>query len=233
MGRATWGSKPNADPDWAHVGSLGGLIITSEKPSYFDPIGPVYGLNPYLGSSRLVGGGGDAGLWIDGIQGYGKGVKFKQTQNGPEYDIVRSARIPYLIKSEQLKNRKKEYLDHILVGYASTKIDVPSGTQLYGWSSLRTGGGGNGDIRELGTFLVEDLWPGAVPPLAIPNWWRRNLGQDPPADYGFLTGTYNVPREWPFREVTRIVYQSVRICVADEDSNVWYLLVGYEGGGGW
>jgi hypothetical protein len=238
MGTAKWNDKPNGDPNWTHVGSLGGLIVTSHDAPPFDANGLVYGLNPYAGSKRLIGGrgsgGDDEGLWIDQIQGYEtSGLSWSHA--GQTYPIIRCARIPYVIKARS-GTRKKEYLDHLLVGYGNSNTSgvTVTGT-IYSWNNLLTGNSGNGNIRELGTFLVEDLWPAnADPPRAIQNWWKPSgTSTDPPTDYGYWITPYGTAVKWKFREILRDVYGSVRICVADQSRNLRYLFVGYEGGGGW
>jgi hypothetical protein len=228
MAAKKWDKKPPGDTQWERARSLGGYIATSFDED-FDEQNAIPGLNPYSGAMRLVGGAdADEALWVDQIQGYRR-PRMQWSHNSVPHTIERCARIPYLIKARD-GAKKRAYLDHLLVGYSDSGTTVPASTTLFDWTALYTGDAGAGDSRELGTFLLEDLWHSTTtPPKAIQYWWRP-VTADP---HGYDKVSYTTTPSWEFRDRSMPVFGSVRIRIADSSRRIWNLLVGYEGGGGW
>jgi hypothetical protein len=222
MAKRGW-AKPN-DATWHSAENLGWLTAASYTEMYRN----VNGLNVYRGSSRIIYGA-DQGVWLDFLQGWQE-ANIEWRHNGTDYDIVRCARVPYLISPKSGK-QKGSYLDHMLVGYANAQTTVAAGGTGT-WDGQNTGGDQHGDSTEFGTFLLEDLWYStASDPQWIDNWWKPYDAAS--ARYGYERRDDYRDVIWKFRGIDHKVFGSVRIAIADTNGHLWYLLVGYEGGGGW
>jgi hypothetical protein len=184
--------------------------------------------NTYPNPMRLVagqGGGADEKFWADSIQGWAPrqtAVRWQHGSAGQDYAMTRMARIPYLVRST--RGRPTQFLDHVLVGYSEAMGTLSGGTA---WGSA---GGNVAFLDNLGEFFVEDLWPGAT------NTSRAAAGWDQPS--GLQTEGYEPvngrpTRAWIFRDREYWPDASLRITLTSSSNERRYLLVGYEGGGGW
>jgi hypothetical protein len=189
----------------------------------------LFALNSYPGPMRLVTGapGQDDDFWVDSTRGWvpRSPVAWQHGSQNREYWIVRAARVPYLVQSRRPGGggQPNQFLDHLLVGYSDAAGPLAGGQA---WNT----NAGPPALARLGTFLVEDLWPGASGTArAVPNWDQSITGQ--------AEGWEKVPgppsRPWVFREQTITPDETVRVTLASDTGERRYLLVGYEGGGGW
>jgi hypothetical protein len=211
MAHEKWGDNDDT-ATWITLGSLAWKIVGDSGG----------GLNPYPGAEVLQGNS-DKDLWRDLTQGNARTEVWEHKGKG--YAVVRSARVPYLVKD---KKPKRLYVDHLLVGYAWPFEGEPTP----GDAAWDPGNAGTAkQLKDLGEFLTVDVAPDSEKILRATSW-QSSVDEDPTG-----TPTYtSSPKLWPFRRMDHTVEKSVRIPVVSEkggSKRLLYLLVGYEGGGGW
>jgi hypothetical protein len=186
-------------------------------------------LNAYPDAMRLAAGshGQDDDFWGDNILGWqpSTAVAWNQSIGGSTQSnsVVRCARVPYLVGTRRGAGYPTGHtLDHLLVGYT----DVQGSATLQGSWNMNSGGH---SLSTFGAFLVGQLWPGQSNTCRyVDNWKLPASG----ATYGYTQGS--APSSpWQFRERSITPDATARITVTDNSNQRRYLLVGYEGGGGW
>jgi hypothetical protein len=224
MAHDKWEDKPISDP-WGKVAGLAWFILNHTGDG---------GVNYYKGAGRLRAGKAqdDEDFWADMVRG---NAHPELWYHGPDsttdkLDIIRSARIPYIV-SNAAGNTAKHYLDHLLVGYADSTETGAGST----WDVSDGSGHAYQNLAKLGGFLIDDLWPSNVfvAPARLPNWQDLKSGGNPAGWDAHTPTTYAGSLPWSFRELRIKVDKSVRIRIGRADRKVAYLMVGYEGGGGW
>lgn len=233
MAHDDWGNT--APTAWDTKWSLAWLILkhATDRPP---------GQNPYRNARALLdGAGGSRDLWRHMIQGNGLMQVWKH--QGLDYVIDRSARIPYLVKDRR-EARGEHYLEHLLVGFGVRQPDSSVGAPPadHVWKANSDGSADPPNsarrLHALGDFLIEDVRP--IDPVVVEELyrvtnWQENV--DPqPAGTTYPTGS---GRFWDFRGTTpHHIEKSIKIEMIARfpDAPTYrkrYLLVGYEGGGGW
>lgn len=216
----------------------------------------LFRLNPYPDALRLASGGptpignfhDDEDFWLQCVRGSQiGGVKWPHTtinSSSPDcFVITRAARIPYLAKNKS----GRYFLDHLLVGYSQD--NAVTSPLVHSWGGPATQGGSAQprypNLAQLGTFLVEDLWPGSVGGAIqrVEGWNNPYHATTNPYGYkesvlygGTVQGCTPPVTGWEFREMRIKPEKSVVIFVVGEKAGVytqWALVVGYEGGGAW
>jgi hypothetical protein len=183
-------------------------------------------LNTYPEATRFVSGKKkhDDEFWADSIRGWepsaSETINWRHA-NG-DNKIVRCARVPYIVKTRRGSGFPGRYfLDHLLVGYTDPQS---SASALAAWKN-----DGPKPLRKLGEFLVEDLWPGQINTCRCVTGWNQPSSS---AQHGYTShGAPDAP--WRFRELEITPDATVRITVTSDVNERRYLLIGYEGGGGW
>ena len=185
-------------------------------------------LNVYANAKRLTSGGAkqDPDFWADSIRGWVPPARVSWKHHGTGYPIVRCARVPYIVQSRRIGAGfpATESLDYLLVGYTPV-----TGAALQGVQAWDTRQGGP-SLSRLGKFLVEDLWPAQTGTASSVRDWDVPVAQ---TVEGFDKAGGPPDVAWPFREHAITPDDSVRITVTNDAAQRRYLLVGYEGGGGW
>jgi hypothetical protein len=203
----------------------------------------LFQFNPYPNALRLASGGDatagthdDEDYWLQITRGNeGPGMTWDHTPlNGPttSYGVRRAARIPYLVKGES----GGHFVDHLLVGYSEREL-LHGTPQIYPWGGPATQGNSAKpkypNLADLGTFLIETLWPKDAGANKRVGGWDTaggNYGYEESAVYG---GSIS---PWAFRELDIKPEKSVKITVIGKKGGAltrWALLIGYEGGGAW
>jgi hypothetical protein len=217
MAKDPWGQKP---AQWNTKAGLAFKILGAKSAQSG-------GLNPY-DDARALNAPGQPDLWRSLVQGNNRPER-DWDHNQETLEIVRSARVPYLILDKKLG--REHHLEHLLVGYA-----VPDPDDLLTNSNgLVWADGPPGRLKDLGDFLVVDLRPADVTELRpLINAWDQDNDEDP-AEPDYATG--DAKHAWTFRGTEYRVEKSIRILMeathADNSIRRRYLIVGYEGGGAW
>jgi hypothetical protein len=220
MAQDAWDSRPN-DSNWYMVASLAWKIVTYTGAG---------GMNPYDDAMRLTAARGnnkDEEIWLDMTRG---NAVTEQWYHRSQRAVVRSARIPYVITLRKTGGSGRRYLDHLLVGYTDY-IDMPTGATTGDWDT--TGGGGNvHNLRVLGNFLTGDLWPEGIGLIKRVQGWQDPVSMGNPFGYDPVP-QYGGGPPWTFRGLSIKPEASVAISMFNDSGQRRYLLIGYEGGGGW
>jgi hypothetical protein len=224
----SWGNPPNDNAKATRVAYLAWLALIDQN---------------YLPGVERLTAGSDGDFWLQGIRGSTavENWAFKKVPQGmpaPEnYDVIRAARVPYVVQSKGRPTDTNRYLDHLLVGYTAKISSLPANATTVAWQP----GGGSSDLQALGKFLTVSLCPvdaqHPITLLSIAGWEGPYDAMNNP--YGYFAPpapSYDERPEWKFRELTIRVDKVLRISVGaevDGARELRYLLVGYEGGGGW
>lgn len=183
-------------------------------------------LNTYPDATRLVAGKkkDDEEFWADTTRGWQPGAPVNWRHANHDNLIVRCARVPYIVRSRRGGGfPSRLFLDHILVGFTQPGGSAPAHAS---WVM----DAGPPPLNRLGALLVEDLWPGPMNTCrCVDGWMQESAGPD----HGYTKVGSPPDRDWKFREMSIRPDETVRITLTSDTNERRYLLVGYEGGGGW